>query len=208
MFTFRKLLAENCKSIIVQLCFKCVYKIPMSVLGLRYAQKRVHQLKQLWHFSFLILIFCICILYLLHLYPGFYSYTEGATWKIRNLLTETLLIQPSIKVSRAFGWVDRRRLHRQMPLAHFSRIGGYGHQTPDLLHGKPEYVPLHSRKRWFPVKNVSYSSSPLPSSVVTRRSPILDCHHGFQFCIQNWLPKRCDTNVAASCSLITSLFPS
>ena len=34
----------------------------------------------------------ICILYLLHLYRGFYSYTEGATWKIRDLLTETLLI--------------------------------------------------------------------------------------------------------------------
>ena len=31
-------------------------------------------------------------LYLLHLYPGFYSYTEGATWKILDLLTETLLI--------------------------------------------------------------------------------------------------------------------
>ena len=30
-----------------------------------------------------------------------------------------------------------------MPLAHFSRIGGYGNQTPDLLHGRPEYVPLH-----------------------------------------------------------------
>ena len=35
--------------------------------------------------------------------------------------------------------------------------------------------------------------------------PFLDCHHGFQFCIQNWLPKSCDNNVAASCSLITSL---
>ena len=34
----------------------------------------------------------IFILYLLHLYPGFYSYTEGATWKILDLLTETLLI--------------------------------------------------------------------------------------------------------------------
>ena len=33
-----------------------------------------------------------CILYLLYLYPGFYSYTEGATWKILDLLTETLLI--------------------------------------------------------------------------------------------------------------------
>ena len=28
----------------------------------------------------------------LHLYPGFYSYTEGATWKILDLLLETLLI--------------------------------------------------------------------------------------------------------------------
>ena len=34
----------------------------------------------------------LCILYLLHLYPGFYSYTEEATWKILDLLTETLLI--------------------------------------------------------------------------------------------------------------------
>ena len=33
-------------------------------------------------------VFCI----LLHLYPGFYSYIEGATWKILDLLTETLLI--------------------------------------------------------------------------------------------------------------------
>ena len=32
------------------------------------------------------------LLYLLHLYPGFYSYTEGATWKIPDLLMETLLI--------------------------------------------------------------------------------------------------------------------
>ena len=31
-------------------------------------------------------------LYLLYLYPGFYSYTEGATWKILDLLAETLLI--------------------------------------------------------------------------------------------------------------------
>ena len=31
-------------------------------------------------------------LYCLYLYPGFYSYTEGATWKILDLLTETLLI--------------------------------------------------------------------------------------------------------------------
>ena len=31
-----------------------------------------------------------CIVY--NLYPGFYSYTEGATWKILDLLTETLLI--------------------------------------------------------------------------------------------------------------------
>ena len=31
-------------------------------------------------------------LYSLHLYPGFYSYTEGATWKILDLLTENLLI--------------------------------------------------------------------------------------------------------------------
>ena len=30
--------------------------------------------------------------FLLHLYPGFYSYTEGATWRILDLLTETLLI--------------------------------------------------------------------------------------------------------------------
>ena len=34
----------------------------------------------------------VLYLYLLHLYPGFYSYTEGATWKILDLLTETLLI--------------------------------------------------------------------------------------------------------------------
>ena len=32
------------------------------------------------------------ILYCLYLYPGFYSYTEGATWKILDLLMETLLI--------------------------------------------------------------------------------------------------------------------
>ena len=32
------------------------------------------------------------LLYCLYLYPGFYSYTEGATWKILDLLTETLLI--------------------------------------------------------------------------------------------------------------------
>ena len=36
-----------------------------------------------------------------------------------------------------------RRLHRQMPLAHFSKIGGYGNRTPDLLHWRPEYAPLH-----------------------------------------------------------------
>ena len=50
-------------------------------------------------------------LYLLHLYPGFYSFTEGAASKILDLLflTETLLIEPSITVSRLFGLVDRRR---------------------------------------------------------------------------------------------------
>ena len=42
-------------------------------------------------------------LYLIHLYPGFYSYNEGATWKILDLLTETLLIEPSITVSWSFG---------------------------------------------------------------------------------------------------------
>ena len=40
--------------------------------------------------------------YLLHLYPGFNSYTKGATWKILDLLTETLLIQPSITVFWSF----------------------------------------------------------------------------------------------------------
>ena len=34
----------------------------------------------------------LCVLYWLYLYSGFYSYTEGATWKILDLLTETLLI--------------------------------------------------------------------------------------------------------------------
>ena len=29
-------------------------------------------------------------LYFLHVYPGYYSYTEGATWKILDLSTETL----------------------------------------------------------------------------------------------------------------------
>ena len=33
-----------------------------------------------------------CILYLLYLYPGFYSYAKGATWKILDLLRETLVI--------------------------------------------------------------------------------------------------------------------
>ena len=36
-------------------------------------------------------VICI-VLYCLYLYPGFYSYTEGATWKILDLFTETLLI--------------------------------------------------------------------------------------------------------------------
>ena len=40
-------------------------------------------------------------------------YTEEATRKILHLLTETLLMWPSITVSRSFGWVDRRRLLRQ-----------------------------------------------------------------------------------------------
>ena len=35
-------------------------------------------------------VFAFCIL--LYLYPGFYSYTEGATWKILALIKETLLI--------------------------------------------------------------------------------------------------------------------
>ena len=30
-----------------------------------------------------------------------------------------------------------------MPLTHFSRIGRYGNRTPDLLHGRPEYEPIH-----------------------------------------------------------------
>ena len=48
----------------------------------------------LYHdFLFPAFLFVFCILYLLHLYPGFYScYTEGATWKILDLLTENLLI--------------------------------------------------------------------------------------------------------------------
>ena len=40
--------------------------------------------------------FLYLYLYLLYLYPGFYSYTDGATWKILDLLTETLLIDNSI----------------------------------------------------------------------------------------------------------------
>ena len=42
------------------------------------------------------------ILYSLHLYPGFYSYTEGATWKILDLSSETPLIHgfPVIRLSR------------------------------------------------------------------------------------------------------------
>ena len=57
------------------------------------------------------------VLYWLYMDPGFYSYTEGAIWKILDLLTETLLIYPSITVSRSFGCFHRRRLHRQTPLA-------------------------------------------------------------------------------------------
>ena len=38
------------------------------------------------------LTYYLFFLYLLHLFPGFYSYTEVATWKILDLLTETLLI--------------------------------------------------------------------------------------------------------------------
>ena len=37
-------------------------------------------------------VFLNLYLYLLYLYPGFYSYAEGATWKILDLLTETFLI--------------------------------------------------------------------------------------------------------------------
>ena len=42
--------------------------------------------------DFLIFFKNCIVLYCLYLYPGFYSYTEGATWKILDLLTETLLI--------------------------------------------------------------------------------------------------------------------
>ncbi|KAL5259137.1 hypothetical protein ACHWQZ_G009557 [Mnemiopsis leidyi] len=38
--------------------------------------------------------------------PGFYSYTERGSWKILDLLTETLLIKLSITVSWSFGYVD------------------------------------------------------------------------------------------------------
>ena len=88
----------------------------------------------------------VYFLYLLHLYPGFYSCTEGATWKILNLLSETLLIKPSIKRfpdHSAESTEEGCILHRQMPLAHLSRIGGYGNWTPDLPHGRPEYIPQH-----------------------------------------------------------------
>ena len=30
-----------------------------------------------------------------------------------------------------------------MPLAHFSKVGGSGIWTPDLLRGRPERIPLH-----------------------------------------------------------------
>ena len=42
-----------------------------------------------------------------------------------------------------------------MLLAHFSRIGGYGNQTPDLLHARPENVPSHHQPiiiSWFDLK--------------------------------------------------------
>ena len=35
-----------------------------------------------------VFIFYFVFVNLLHPYPGFYSYTEGATWKILDLLTD------------------------------------------------------------------------------------------------------------------------
>ena len=60
----------------------------------------------------------------LGIYQGFYSSAEGYPYKIQSLLAGTLLIPPSITVSRSFGWVDWKRLHRLSwaePLAHPSQ---------------------------------------------------------------------------------------
>ena len=46
-----------------------------------------HNLTLFYKIQFFVFVFVTPVLY-----PGFNSYTEGATWKILDLLTETLLI--------------------------------------------------------------------------------------------------------------------
>ena len=36
-----------------------------------------------------------------------------------------------------------KKIAKTKPLAHFSRTGGYGNRTPDLLRRKPREKPLH-----------------------------------------------------------------
>ena len=78
--------------------FKLIYLIeqPLMFNILHHRQQYVLNIRgfiTLFQMNFILIFVFVCIfLYLLHLYPGFYSYTEGATWKILDLLTETLLI--------------------------------------------------------------------------------------------------------------------
>ena len=63
--------------------FAMLKSISVSIHGLRDKQKSRDREQGMHLYLYL---------YLLYQYPGFYSYTEGATWKILDLLTETFLI--------------------------------------------------------------------------------------------------------------------
>ena len=83
---------------------------------------------------------CICILNLLYLYPGFYSYAEGVTWKILDHLKETLLIEFNNPQSRFPGHSAESteegcigKFKCPFHIAHFSRVGISGNRTCVLL---------------------------------------------------------------------------
>ena len=80
-----------------------VFRVPgKSILTLTRTREKIKKFKWDIHYDDV-----MCILCLLHLYPGFYSYTDGVTWTILDLITETLLMALGLNHAFLVTWLGK-----------------------------------------------------------------------------------------------------
>ena len=117
--------------------------------------------------------------------------------------------------------------HWAKPLAHFSRTGGYGNRTPDLLRRKPRKKPLHHQPfrernhytnspfktknfprgsyRYIRKKNLTRKRNRLFWLMGAKKSP--SAHRGSEPPLPNWVCPKCQVSTCRAARLL-STFPS